>query len=1097
MSDQIDNSGASFNGPASNQAVSNSKLRKRTKTGCLTCRKRRIKCGEERPSCNNCFKSKRHCEGYNQRVIFKAPLGDWPGGHHDSPLGTLQYHNGMLPPSIAQYRPVPPPIITHHGPFTPLQPRPGQTVAYDDHGHPIQFAPPSAGVQYAFDSNRLPLASPHTPIPPAWTPITPQYPGGMFAQQSPMLPTGHGLPTPTQPSFSLSPNADPTWQRPHYANASHDLPTPASSTQQDYKTSPPEPPLLPTPGSSTTQSQDGDGLQLPLRQTDGPPIWWDPTSTHYSPQLSATNIPYSQPTSNELSWTRPYAEPVMHNPQNDTIPSQPNAYTPPPAPIPQPAALYGPSYVQNANDLLEEAAVENMDDDYYDVQSDEEMDISPGETVAELQATQRDFGIIIDLHRTNISDLSMRRYDAFIYAGILNQYHAEWVANPLRNPKTARVFAHFIFATGPTLSIYERKSSNASSVFSEYPVRSQQQGLWTYNLPMMALNHQGLLHAMLALSSLHIAKLQNASVTPSYKHYAFAIKRIHHCVGNPKKKLLPTTLAATLLLGFYEVMTADHLKWSSHLAGAKQLIVEIPFRRITREMRRKRAEQAAREDEWGLHFPDQALQARNPNLTFKDLTPAIDEHLVSTLIGRKIDYDDFGHVIDDSARPQENNLPEDLDLTKYEMYQDLFWCLDFTRWSDCPPRASMGRPDAVYGTHDHLFILLGRIADFAARDRPRKVKWVEANGGQWRPHPGMAMPAMPPRQAGPGSSPQGPPQASPQAPPQFMQQRSPSQLIQQGGPPLFSQQGGPSQGPPRGPPPAMPTFYGMSPMPATPRMPISYQTQGYISTPSPQSDKGDYDLTAATQLAVEEWMHIKSSLNIFRSHFGPLYQPLNAGEFPPIQTPFGPAIIYRSHDIANLWALYYMAYIIALRSHPHMPPAAMMAAGIQAHQTAEFAQTIGQIAGGIVPPTFGQELNPGLGAALCEVSMPLFFAGVQYQDAAQRHWLVSNLRNIEARTGWASVGMIAQGCETSWVKAFEAGRGAPWERTKDEWHMDRRSSTKDSRLSRQSPSTAGDGGPLEDADLTDRRWASKNPATRVHWALGLLSVEEDEGVGSP
>jgi hypothetical protein len=36
--------------------------RKRTKTGCLTCRKRRIKCGEERPMCKNCIKSKRHCE---------------------------------------------------------------------------------------------------------------------------------------------------------------------------------------------------------------------------------------------------------------------------------------------------------------------------------------------------------------------------------------------------------------------------------------------------------------------------------------------------------------------------------------------------------------------------------------------------------------------------------------------------------------------------------------------------------------------------------------------------------------------------------------------------------------------------------------------------------------------------------------------------------------------------------------------------------------------------------------------------------------------------------------------------------------------------
>lgn len=39
------------------------------------CRKRRIKCGEEKPTCSNCLRSKRVCEGYAQRVIFKNPMG--------------------------------------------------------------------------------------------------------------------------------------------------------------------------------------------------------------------------------------------------------------------------------------------------------------------------------------------------------------------------------------------------------------------------------------------------------------------------------------------------------------------------------------------------------------------------------------------------------------------------------------------------------------------------------------------------------------------------------------------------------------------------------------------------------------------------------------------------------------------------------------------------------------------------------------------------------------------------------------------------------------------------------------------------------------
>src|SRR2546421_5383382 len=80
--------------------------RKRTKTGCLSqspmtlwalvattdgktaCRKRRIKCGEERPVCANCTKSKRNCEGYNHRVIFKHPSSaPHLAGHAPGPAG--------------------------------------------------------------------------------------------------------------------------------------------------------------------------------------------------------------------------------------------------------------------------------------------------------------------------------------------------------------------------------------------------------------------------------------------------------------------------------------------------------------------------------------------------------------------------------------------------------------------------------------------------------------------------------------------------------------------------------------------------------------------------------------------------------------------------------------------------------------------------------------------------------------------------------------------------------------------------------------------------------------------------------------------------
>lgn len=322
--------------------------------------------------------------------------------------------------------------------------------------------------------------------------------------------------------------------------------------------------------------------------------------------------------------------------------------------------------------LLQGAAVEYQDDDYDDVLSDEEMDVTPEETLRRMQHGNQDLSLIRSLHNEHMNELNMRRYDTFLYNGMLDHYRAEEHANPLRNPMTARVFAHFIFATGPSLSIFERHPRNPSAIFSENSAEYQR-GLWTYTLPMMAIKHQGLLHAMLALSSLHIAKLQGTSITPSYKHYSYAIKRIHRSVGISNKKLLPTTIAATLLLGFYEILTADHLKWSSHLAGAKQLLIEVPFKRMAREARKLKAQQMAQKDQFGLYENEHHNNGRGQ--AFRDLSATIDESLVSKFMGTELRYDQFGQVFDeaDDSSPFESIPAQDFDLGKYELYQDLYW----------------------------------------------------------------------------------------------------------------------------------------------------------------------------------------------------------------------------------------------------------------------------------------------------------------------------------------------------------------------------------------------------------------------------------------
>lgn len=46
-------------------------LKGRSKTGCLTCRKRKKKCDEMKPECNNCIKNSVVCEGYSEKVLWQ------------------------------------------------------------------------------------------------------------------------------------------------------------------------------------------------------------------------------------------------------------------------------------------------------------------------------------------------------------------------------------------------------------------------------------------------------------------------------------------------------------------------------------------------------------------------------------------------------------------------------------------------------------------------------------------------------------------------------------------------------------------------------------------------------------------------------------------------------------------------------------------------------------------------------------------------------------------------------------------------------------------------------------------------------------------
>lgn len=327
---------------------------------------------------------------------------------------------------------------------------------------------------------------------------------------------------------------------------------------------------------------------------------------------------------------------------------------------------------------MEEAAIEYHDDDYFDVNIRSEPDAfitpSPEGTPDE----RRTLSHVLKLGHLHI-DTGI--HAGFGYSeGILDAYRPEMTANPLKNPATARVFAHFVHVTGPTLSSHSRRPPPSKAPTERGDTPFSERGLWTHVIPLAAIQDQGLLQAMLALSSLHIAKLTGASTTPSFKHYAYALKRVHHSVGRSARRNSVPVVGASLLLALYELWCAEHVKWSSHLAGAGQLLVETDFVHMQKQTRKLRLERATERRQNYPTFRRARMAQRElpPNLKtkirqFRDLdqVPDVDAQIVSIMAGKIVNYDDYGHILNDHDTATGDHA--DVDIPAFEARKDLFW----------------------------------------------------------------------------------------------------------------------------------------------------------------------------------------------------------------------------------------------------------------------------------------------------------------------------------------------------------------------------------------------------------------------------------------
>lgn len=217
----------------------------------------------------------------------------------------------------------------------------------------------------------------------------------------------------------------------------------------------------------------------------------------------------------------------------------------------------------------------------------------------------------------------------------LSTYYPSRASSPLTDPVTARIFCHFIYVLGPSISIFERHAPNPAISFT--PGSQAPKNVWAYTIPMLALGHPPLLHAILALSSLHISKLTKGPNHPSLLHYHIALRRLGRSIADERKRGHVATLAATLILAYYETMAAEHEKWASHIHGAKQLLQEIDFVELSRGVESLEDERALREQYPEPEMRNQRMLMMRATRRQRDayIINDLDENLTGLIMGNK------------------------------------------------------------------------------------------------------------------------------------------------------------------------------------------------------------------------------------------------------------------------------------------------------------------------------------------------------------------------------------------------------------------------------------------------------------------------------
>jgi hypothetical protein len=89
---------------------------------------------------------------------------------------------------------------------------------------------------------------------------------------------------------------------------------------------------------------------------------------------------------------------------------------------------------------------------------------------------------------------------------------------------------------------------------------------------------------------------------------------------------------------------------------------------MAKEACRLKAQQLAQKDHFAFYDGGMIPDTNGMSAT-------IDENLLSSLMGREVKVEQFGHVLgdEDDDRPSNDSPSSRLDMANYELYQDLYW----------------------------------------------------------------------------------------------------------------------------------------------------------------------------------------------------------------------------------------------------------------------------------------------------------------------------------------------------------------------------------------------------------------------------------------